>query len=131
MQTEKRHLNLVSMNELDLFQFPLSFALFVNEMIKIVVHIPVTSRSLQFDVFRVLTASVEVKKQFYEVLVPETHLAVSTDRQSSFPLSTPALNDCLTLASAKGCTRQRTIRKRPFSSCGWGVFISGPERKEN
>ena len=127
IQTEKKDLRLVSMNEIDLFQFPLSFASFASGIMKIVVHVPVTSRHLTFDVFRVLTAPVEIEKQFYEVLVGETHLAVSADRQSYFPISTADFYDCLALADKKVCTRQRTIRRRAYPSCGWGVFISDPD----
>ena len=53
----------------------------------VLVSVFVTKAHLHFDVNLIPTALVEIKKQFYKVLVPETHLAVSAERQSYFPNS--------------------------------------------
>lgn len=126
LQVAKQHSELVSHREIDLFQFPLSFASFTNGMMKIVVHVPVTATGLKFNVFRFVSAPILSQDVYYEVLSDSVHLAVSEDRQSYIELSAIDFNDCLSLDSFRVCTSHRAVRAAASDGCLWSIFRSDP-----
>lgn len=126
LQTEKQNTLLVSRREIDLFQFPLSFASFAHGEMKIVIHIPVTVPDLKFQVFRFISAPIFSQKVYYEVLSPQVHLAVSEKRDSYMELSTADFNDCLSLNSFRVCTGHRAVRTASSDGCLWSIFRSDP-----
>ena len=120
-QTQKHGLTLVSLNQMVLFQFPISFASFNDGVVKIVVHVPDTSHALQFDVFRFVVAPVLLHEVYFEIL------AVVADRTHFVALNTLSLLIALCFKAVKSALPTgRSSGRRPTRAYGASLLQIPP-----
>ena len=129
-QLAKKNLELVSEHEVDLFQFPVSFATFADHTLRIVIHIPVSRPHSTFKVHRYVDAPIVVDGQLIQIQPSKTYLAVrSVPNQPdlSFEFENDELAHCFSLKDSYTCPQIHGAYFSEASSCVLSIFRSNKD----
>ena len=115
--------------ELDLFNCPVSFATFTNEVLRIVVHIPVFDEAMgEFSLFRYHNIPIQQGSEYFQIRhEPSKFLAVSKDHTRHFFVSPMELERCTPMSSFLSCSHFNGMYTSRAPSCLWGVFSSNQQ----
>ena len=121
---QNRHLAIET--ELDLFNCDASYATFTNEVLRIVVHIPVYDQDLgDFTLFKYHNIPMYQDNQFYQIQSPSyKYIAVSQSRKLHFMVSPLDLEHCTPMSQFLSCKHLGGFYTDQVPSCLWGgVFV--------
>ena len=112
--------------ELDLFNCPVSFATFTNEVLRIVVHIPVFDEKMgEFSLYNYHNIPIRQGEKYFQIqYTPSRFLAVSKDHTKHFFVSPMELERCKSMSSFLSCSHFGGMYTSQAPSCLWGVFSS-------
>ena len=124
LQKQSRHLSIDT--ELDLFNCPVSFATFTNEVLRIVVHVPVYNTRLgDFTLYKYHNIPVNENGQYFQVQVQRNeYISVSKDHTRHFFLGSLDLERCTAMSQFLSCSHLGGVYRRNVPSCLWGIFSS-------
>ena len=122
LSKQNKHLSIAA--ELDLFNCPASFATFTNEVLRIVVHIPVFDKRLgDFTLYKYLNIPLVHNDEHFQIQhLRDEYLAVSQNHEFYFLAASLDLDRCTPLAGVLSCSHFGGMYSASVPSCLWGVF---------
>ena len=126
-----RHLSIAA--ELDLFNCPASFATFTNEVLRIVVHIPVFDKRLgDFTLYKYLNIPLVQDGQHFQIQhLRDEYMAVSQNHEFHFFAASLELERCTPMAGVLSCSHFGGMYSTKVPSCLWGIFSANDQMVHN
>ena len=124
---QNRHLSIAT--ELDLFNCQASYATFTNEVLRVVVHIPVYDTKLgDFTLYKYQNIPLRQNNEFYQIQAPESrYLTVSKKHNLHFYATPIELERCTPMSSFLSCAHFGGFYTARVPSCLWGIFSANDQ----